>query len=213
MLLSGRTQSSKYAKVLEVPPGGRAVHELAAVITELAVLVPFSALSNGDAEANNVLLHASGAADARLIDFEYAGYTHALTDPVYLYVPGPAWLTVGDPTTTGLADQYRRALACGIPEAEDDQRYGFGLAAACVSWALVRLQRCALLDARSPGDHSRLQLIATLEAAAHTVETHRALPHLAAWIHRIATVLRRRWPDADQDFSDTARFPPYQARQ
>ncbi|MFJ1997753.1 hypothetical protein [Streptomyces asiaticus] len=161
------------------------------------------------------MLHASGPADARLIDCEFAGFTHALTDAVCLYVPGPAWLTVGDPTTTGRADQYRHALALGIPEAEDDQRYGDGLAAACVSWALVRLQQFPLLDARppgDPGDHSRLQLIATLEAAAHTSQTHQALPHLTAWIRRIAAVPRRRWSDADQDFTDPAGFPPYRAR-
>jgi hypothetical protein len=57
------------------------------------------------------MLYATGPADARLIDFEFAGYIHALTDAVCLYVPGPAWLTVGNPTTTGLADQYRHALA------------------------------------------------------------------------------------------------------
>ncbi|MDT0346472.1 hypothetical protein [Streptomyces litchfieldiae] len=81
-----------------------------------------------------------------------------------------------------------------------------------MSWALIRLQRFATLDTRSPGDLSRLQLIATLEAAAHTAETHRAVPRLTSWIRRIAAVLRRRWPDADQDFSDSARFPPYRAR-
>ncbi|MEU6548478.1 hypothetical protein [Streptomyces sp. NPDC046859] len=207
-----REKAIEHASALGVPLDGRATHELAAAMEELATPGPFLTLSNGDAEANNLLLHATGPADARLIDFEFAGYAHALTDAVCLYVPGPAWLTVGDPTTTGLADQYRRTLACGIPGAEDDRRYGYGLAAACVSWALVRLQRFALLDTRSPGDHSRLQLIATLEGAARTAETYRALPHLTTWIRRIAVVLRRRWPDADQDFADSARFPPYQAR-
>ncbi|MGP3980640.1 hypothetical protein [Streptomyces sp. KR80] len=207
-----RKGAIEHASALGVPLDGRAAHELTAAIDELAAPGPFFALSNGDAEANNILLHASGPADARLIDFEFARYTHALTDAVCLYVPGPAWLTVGDPTTTGLADQYRRTLARGIPEAEDDRRYGDGLAAACLSWVLVRLQRFTLLDTRSPGDHSRLQLIVTLEAAAHTAETYRTLPHLTAWIRRIAVVLRRRWPDADQDFADSARYPPYRAR-
>ncbi|MGW2082476.1 hypothetical protein ACWCOW_37155 [Streptomyces sp. NPDC001939] len=205
-------EAIEHASALGVPLDGRAAHELAAAMGELASPGPFLALSNGDAEANNLLLHASGPADARLIDFEFAGYAHALTDAVCLYVPGPAWLTVGDPTTTELADHYRRTLARGIPEAEDDVRYGYGLAAACVSWALVRLQRFALLDTRTPGHHSRLQLIATLDAAARTAETYRTLPHLTTWIHRIALVLRRCWPDADQDFADSARFPPYQAR-
>ncbi|MER5615134.1 hypothetical protein [Streptomyces sp. NPDC002215] len=207
-----RAGAIEHASSLGAPLGGRPAHELTSALDELASPGPFFALSNGDAEANNILLHASGPAEARLIDFEFAGYAHALTDAVCLYVPGPAWLTVDDPTATGLADQYRRALAHGIPEAEDDRRYGDGLAAACVSWALVRLQRFALLDTRSPGDLSRLQLIATLEAAAHTAQTCRTLPHLTSWIRRIATVLRHRWPDADQDFADPARFPPYRAR-
>jgi hypothetical protein len=197
---------------LDVPTTGQVNRELAKAAGELAAPGPFSALSNRDAEANNVLLHASGSADARLIDFEFAGYTHALADAVCLYVPGPAWLTVGDPTTTGLADAYRRALALGIPDAEDDRRYGDGLAAASVSWGLVRLRRFALLESRPPGDPSRLQLISTLEAAARTAESYRALPHLTGWIRRIAATLRRRWPDADQDFDDPARFPPYRAR-
>ncbi|MFD0351037.1 hypothetical protein ACFQ0M_43425 [Kitasatospora aburaviensis] len=207
-----RDTAIRHAAELGAPLDGRAEHELTAVLDELHHPGPFLALSNGDSEANNILLHPCRPADARLIDFEYAGYTHALTDAVCLYVPGPAWMTVGEPTATGLADHYRHALVRGIPEAEDDRRYGHGLAAACTSWALIRLQRFAVLDTRSPGDPSRPQLIATLEAAARTAAIHNALPHLTTWTHRIAALLRRRWPDADQDFTDPARFPPYRAR-
>ncbi|WP_435227467.1 phosphotransferase [Streptomyces sp. Tue6028] len=207
-----REAGIEHASAIGVPLEGRAAYELASATDELTSPGPFLALSNQDAEANNILLHASGPPDARLIDFEFAGYTHALADAVCLYVPGPAWLTVGDPTTTGLADQYRHALALGIPEAEDDRRYGDGLAAACVSWTLIRLQRFPLLDTRPPGDHSRLQLISTLEAAAHTCEIHRSLPRLTDWIRSIAAVLRCRWPDVDKDLADPARFPPYTPR-
>ncbi|MEU0809188.1 hypothetical protein [Streptomyces sp. NPDC005970] len=208
-----RDRGIEHAVGLGVPPEAGAATEIGAVADELAAPGPFLALGNGDAEANNVLLHASGPADARLIDFEFAGYAHALTDAVCLHVPGPAWMTVGDPAEgPDLAGHYRRALARGVPEAEDDRRYGFGLAAACVSWSLIRMERFALLDARPPGDRSRPQLVATLEAAAHTARSHRALPHLTAWFQRIAALLRRRWPDADQDFTDPVRFPAYQAR-
>jgi hypothetical protein len=115
-------------------------------------------------------------------------------------------MTAGDPIATGLADRYRRALADGVPEAEDDRRYGFGLAAACISWAIVHLHRFASLDNRAPGDGSRLQLVETLEAAAHTSDIHRALPHLAASVRRSAGQLHRRWSDADLDFTDPAAF-------
>ncbi|MFJ2960161.1 hypothetical protein [Streptomyces sp. NPDC087270] len=194
------------------PVTGRAETELSSALAELSEPGPFLAFSNGDAEANNILLHESGPADARLIDFESACYTHALLDAVCLHVPGPAWMTVGGPLSARLGDHYRGALAHGIPQAEDDLRFGFGLAAACVSWAIVRLQRFALLDTRAPGDHSRPQLVETLEASARTAEAHRAFPHLTGWARHTADLLRRRWPDADVDLTDPTAFPPYTAR-
>lgn len=200
------------AAALATPIDGPTASELAAVIDELHSPGPFLALSNGDAESNNILLHESGPADARLIDFEAAGYGHALLDAVCLYVPGPRWISVGDPVAGGLAEHYRRALAQGVPEAQEDRLYGFALAAACTSWALLRLQRFAVLDGRAPGDRSRLQLVETLEATARTAEAHRALPRLTGWFRRTAEVLRRRWPDADVDLTDPAGFPPYTPR-
>lgn len=207
-----RDEIHGHAAVPDAAITGRAATELAAVLTELSEPGPFLALSNGDAESNNILLHESGPADARLIDFESAGYTHALLDAVCLHVPGPAWMTVGDPMSTGLGDHYRSALAGGVPQAEDDLRYGFGLAAACISWAVVRLQRFTMLDARAPGDRSRPQLVETLEAAARTAQAHGVFPHLTGWARRTAHLLRRRWPDADLDFTDPTVFPPYTAR-
>jgi hypothetical protein len=207
-----RDEGCGHAAGLGVPLDGPAGDELADALGELSDPGPFLVLSNNDAEANNCLVHEAGPADARLIDFEHAGYTHALNDAVCLHVPGPAWMSVGDPLASGLADHYRRALARGVPEAEDDRRYGFGLAAACFSWALVRMERFPRLDARPPGDDSRGQLVATLEAAARAAKAHRALPRLAGWARRTAALLRRRWPDADLDFTDPAAFPPYTPR-
>jgi Ser/Thr protein kinase RdoA (MazF antagonist) len=87
-----------------VPVSGAVEHEFAVALAELADPGPFLALSNGDPEANNVLVHADGAADARLIDFEFAGFTHALHDAVCLHVPGPAWMSV---RMSALAEVYR----------------------------------------------------------------------------------------------------------
>ncbi|MHA4816708.1 hypothetical protein ACXZ65_20395 [Streptomyces aculeolatus] len=207
-----RDRAPVQAAALGAPLAGPVAAELGAAMAELSDPGPFGALSNGDAETNNVLVRESGPADARLIDFEAARYTHALLDAVCLHVPGPGWMTVGDPVAAGLADHHRRALARGVPEAEDDRRYGYGLVAACLFWAIARLQRFGTLDARAPGDRSRPQLVETLEAAARTAAHHRAFPHLAGWTRRAAALLRRRWPDADLDFTDPAAFPPYTAR-
>ncbi|MER5650660.1 hypothetical protein [Streptosporangium sp. NPDC002524] len=217
---------------------GRAETELARLLAELADPGPFLALTNGDAEANNFLTtdgflttegfpttggflttdgfpatdgddHADDYGDGRLIDFEFAGYRHALTSAVCLYVPGPAWLTVSDPIATGLEAGYRSALARGVPEADDDHLFGSGLASACLTWAATRFTRFPTLDARPPGENSRLQMVFTLDAAARAAEHHRALPHLSGWARRVAQVLRRRWPDTDVD---RTAYPAYTPR-
>ncbi|MFC4121763.1 phosphotransferase [Nonomuraea zeae] len=197
------------ARALGVPVSGAAERELGLALAELADPGPFLALSNNDPEANNVLVHAGGPPDPRLIDFEFAGFTHALNDAVCLHVPGPAWMSVrteADGSAASPAEVYRRALAAGVPQAEDDRRYGPALAAACLAYALARLSRLPTLDARPAGDPSRAQLVATLEAAAGTADSHRALPQLAGWCHRLAGAVRHRWPDADVDVTAIAPY-------
>ena len=116
-------QGHEDAAALGAPITGPAASELIAVLDELNAPGPFLVLSHGDAESNNILVRESGPADARLIDFEAAGYAHALIDAVCLHVPGPGWISV-----------------------------------------------------------------------------------------RTADVLRRRWPDADLDLTDSVRYPPYSPR-
>ena len=82
------------AAALGAPIAGPVASELTAVIEELNAPGPFLALSHGDAQSNNILVRESGPADARLIDFEDAGYAHALTDAVCLHAPGPGWVSV-----------------------------------------------------------------------------------------------------------------------
>ncbi|MEU6787728.1 hypothetical protein ABZ912_51790 [Nonomuraea angiospora] len=200
-----REEGRLQVAALGVEVAGGAERELAVVLEELEDPGPFLALSNGDPEANNVLVRAAGAPDARVIDFEFAGFTHALHDAVCLYVPGPAWLSVD----AGMGAAYRRALAVGVPEAQDDRRFGFGLAAACFSYALLRLQRLSQVDGRAAGDDSRVQLVATVEAAARVAEWFGVLPGLAGWAWRVGEALRRRWPDADVD---VAALPAFTAR-
>lgn len=205
-------EACEYATDLGVRVTAGVDSELGALCDELRAPGPFFALSSGDAGANNVLVHPDGPADARLIDFEACAFTHALLDAVCLYVPGPGWLTVGDPVALGVAESYRSALARGVPQAQEDRLYGFGLAAACAWWALQRLRRYPKVDMRTPGDKSRPQLIETLEAAARVACAHRALPHTAGWIRGTAERLRRRWPDADLEFTGPAAVAPYSPR-
>ena len=175
-----------------------AAHELAGIVTELASPSAFLAFSSGDPGVNNYLVDAHG--DGRLIDFESAGFRHAICDLINdLYVPGPMWLTVGDPLSNGVEEAYRRTVAQTVPEVTDDRWFGHAVSGAGFIFAAGRLRRLARLDARPPGDHSRLNRVAALEAAAGTAQRHHCLPHLTAWARTAAENLRRRWPDTDID--------------
>ena len=199
------TETRAYMESLEVAPSSRAEGELVDALAELSDPGPYLAFSNGDAAANNYLVD---GVDGRLIDFEFAAYRHALADAACLYVPGPAWITVSDPMANGLESEYRGALSSAVSEASDDVRFGFGVASACLVYAISRLHRFPLLDGRRRGDHSRLQMVSALESAANAAESHRSLAHLRGWVQEVASTLRRTWPDADQDLSAYAGYAP-----
>ena len=191
---------------LGVPMHAAASEELATLQAILPEPGPFLALSNGDAGLNNFL--ATGS-DGRIIDFEFAGYRHALADAQCLHVPNSLWLTVGDPVHDGTEDEYRRTLSAAVAEAEDDRVFGLGMAAGCLGMAVERLSRFSKVDARAPGDESRVQLVSTLQAACRGAEHHGSLPQLTGWVHGVIELLRERWPDAD---ADTAQFEPFTPR-
>jgi Phosphotransferase enzyme family len=202
---NGWTETRGYAEALGVSASGEVETEMATVVAEIAHPGAFLSFSNGDAGSNNFLVENG---DGRIIDFEFAGYRHALTDAVCLYVPGPIWLTVSDPITSGLETEYRAALCRSVPQVADDRRFGFGLAAACMAFAIERLNRFPVIDGRGAGDQSRLHRIATLESAAAVAESRGALRHLARWARRLGEVLRRRWPEADVDLTVYEPYTP-----
>lgn len=184
-----------------------ASHELAGALTELTNPGPFLAFSNGDPGVNNYLVDSDG--DGRLIDFEAAGYRHALSDLVNdLYLPGSMWLTVSDPTTNGIEKMYRNTLAPFVHEVTDDRVYGRIIAGAAFVFAASRLSSLPKMDIRPYGHQGRLHRIATLEAAAHTANRHQCLPQLTGWARTAADVLRRRWPDVDIDLNTLADYTP-----
>jgi hypothetical protein len=179
--------------------------EEANVAQALADPGPFRGFTNGDPHPNNYLLTGDSG---RLIDFEAAGFEHALSGAVWMHAPDPAWITAGQSMTAQLETAYRAALSLGVPEAQDDGLFGHALASNCLAWALTRLVRFQLLDSRPVGERSRLQMVATLELAAHSARRHRALPALAGWCERAGAWLRARWPDADLELSGRLPFEP-----
>lgn len=204
----GLDEASVISGQLGVPMSAGAAREAATLRATLAEQGPFLALSNGDAGFNNFLVQDS---DGRIIDYESAGYRHALSDAAYLHVPNSIWMTVGDPVRDGFESEYRRALAPAVPEAEDDRIFGLGMAAGCLAIAIERFSRFWKLDARRPGDESRLQLLSTLESACRAADYHRSLPQLVGWVRGVTQLLRQRWPDADLDLASVEPFSPRRA--
>jgi len=191
------------AAMLGVPLSVRVERDLATVLATFDDPGPFLAFSNGDAGSNNFMFD---GVNGRLIDFEFAGYRHALADAACLYVPGPAWIGVVDAITSGLEAEYREALCQSVPQAQDDRQFGLGIAAASLGCAIERLDRISLLDARLSGDKSRAQRVAALEHAAAAADAHRSLKDLSGWARSVAQALRRRWPDTDIEFQ--SRYVP-----
>ncbi len=186
-----------------LPPA--AEEELAGIVAHISDA--FLAFTNGDPQLNNYLVDANG--DGRLIDFEFAGFQSIFFGLANLYVPGPMWMTVNAPETHGLESLYRTELADVIPEIADDKIFNNGIAGASFIWALLRLHGLDRLNARKPGDSSRVHRVATLEAAADLAERKQCLPNLVDWARTAACLLRRRWPDADIDL---AALPDYTSR-
>lgn len=189
-----------------VPMSTAARHELAGVVDRVLDPGPLLALSNGDPETNNYLTDGS---DGRLIDFESAGFASVFVDVASLYIPGPMWLSVGDPGSDGRADAYRAELAPTIREITDDRRFGEGVAGAAFVEALRRLVSLPKLDLRERGESGRLHRVTTTEAAADTAARFGVLPHLTSWSREVAGFLRRRWPDTDIDLT---AVPPFTTR-
>jgi hypothetical protein len=202
--------TAQHMDALGLTMNGATGRDLASVVAELANPGPFLAFTNGDTGTNNFLVdERSGAGEGRIIDFEFAGYRHALTAASWIHMPGAMWITVTDPVNDALESHYREELSRAVPEATDDQRFGFAMAAACAVEALSRLNRFPILESRAPGDDSRVQMVATLEAAADVAEKHHSIPALRGWMRTVATALRRRWSDADVDLS---RYRSYTMR-
>ncbi|MDN5725031.1 MAG: hypothetical protein L0G99_03730 [Propionibacteriales bacterium] len=166
----------------------------------------FLALSNGDSATNNVLVVDDSV---MIIDYEFAGFRHCLTDLVEFYLPGPRFVAVADAASSGFEDSYRAELGQWIPEAADDQAFGVGLAAAGLTHAFVRLANFGTCDRRPRGDLSRLERLHGLESAADLAEGRSAFPFLTHWCRTLAKTLRRRWPDTD---IDTNQLPPFLPR-
>jgi hypothetical protein len=203
--VEGSWSAQDIGTYLEAPMRRSAEADLGRAVNVLTEPGAFLAFSNGDCGLNNYLI---GPDDGKVIDFEFAGNRHLVSDVACLYVPGPQWMAVGDPNKDGTEDAYRSILAPVLPQVADDAAYGQGVSAAGLLFALMRLGRLLVLDARPPGHESRRQMVSTLSAASRTARRFGCLPGLRGWVERLAEALRTRWPDADIDLAGIEPYSP-----
>ena len=173
-------------------------------IEEIQVIMedpgPWLVFSNGDPCPANTRL-ADGK--LRFLDFEHAGYHHALLDLTSLHLPFPAcpcWSRMPQSVATEAIRSYRQTFAKRHPPVIDDEIYYPQLAANCMAWAIQRLiglpKRDAFDEPHPVGFSRRGQLIATIEAAVGVARRAESLPELAAWLAELGESLEARWSDA-----------------
>ncbi len=192
--LEARERVARWADLLAIPlPRGfdAAYAHVAAVYADPG---PSLAFSHGDpAPSNNHL----SPGRVRLIDFEYAGYRHALYDLTgwAILCPLPwAWVA-------GMECVFRRGLgadARGGPFADDGQ-YREAWATLCAYRALAMLtwfppDLLAEDRAWAPGWTGRAALLSTTLRLHQTSAAAAALTPLADLGGRLSEALRARWP-------------------
>lgn len=174
---------------------------------------PWSVLSNGDPCPANTRL-AEGM--LRFLDFEHAGYHHALLDLTSLQLPFPAcpcWSLMPQSVATEAITAYRQTFAKRHPPVLDDDIYYPQLAANCMVWAIQRLiglpKRDAFDEPHPVGFSRRGQLIATIEAAVGVARRAESFPELANWLAGLGEALEARWSDAPMN---RPLFPAFAGR-
>jgi hypothetical protein len=127
--------------------------ELQQICNALAQAGPFLALAHGDVGAENALVNRG---TTTLIDFEFAGYRHALLDGVAWWMGFPTSRCSGKLPTSVLQrmdDAYRCELIRGCAAASDDRAYESARAAAAAYWLCEGLAQ--LLPAAKGAEEQR----------------------------------------------------------
>jgi hypothetical protein len=180
---------------------------------------PFRTWLHCDLKTQNVLRTKSD--QVQLLDFEFAGFGHALLDAVSVrmaFPPPPVpVINSGQMVPPGVVrrfeDGYRTEIVRGIPQAAEDDCYREALVQACAHWALVKLlsmwridlkERLAEGKAYDPEGRTpdrtgyarfRQQGVAYLQTFVVTAEEFEQLPIVRTVARRVIVALLRIWPE------------------
>ncbi len=183
--------------------------DIAGVLHAIADPEPFLAFTHGDPCLHNLFPLSTGAV---MLDFEWGGYRHALTDAVYSRMLFPTCYGIHR-LPRAILDQseavYRAALRERCSAATDDDAFGRATVVACAYWTLKTLQWYleAALDVDDAWTETRrLWLLARLEAFVEATEEFGFFLALGQMIRMLVRTLHEQWPDVD---ANVPYFPAF----
>lgn len=188
---------------LNVAPAAGIENELKQLTSIMENPGPFSVYTHGDPCPDNILFGTS----AKLLDFEFGAYRHALIEGVYARMPFPTcWCVSRLPARVihRMETSYRMELAKGCPVAYDDRLFAQAVAAACTYWTI---DDCRFLHRHleqdwqwSPGlATARQRFLLRFTVAREAIEASEYLQAIGKTFERIAGRLRQLLPpQADQ---------------
>lgn len=170
---------------------------------------PFLAFTHGDPCLHNLFPLNTNAV---MIDFEWGGYRHALTDAVYSRMLFPTCYGIYR-LPRAILDRneavYRAALSETCSAATDDDTFGRATVMACAYWALKTLQwylEVALDVDDAWTETRRIWLLARLQAFVETTEEFHFCLALGQMVRTLITTLQEQWPDVD---ANVPYFPAF----
>ena len=174
----------------------REVHD---VIASVESPGPFLSYVHGDPCPDNTFRNGR---QLRLIDFEFGGLGHALTDAAYGRMLFPScWCANRVPrdVIARMERAYRAELVKGCIAAQEDKVFESALTDTCGFWLLSSLSRSlanAIEADRTWGIATiRQRVLARLEAFISTAEEFDRRPALRDVATRLLDTLRKAWPD------------------
>lgn len=186
---------AEIAGISELPPS-----EVESLVRIAAEPGPFLALVHRDPCPDNVL-YVGGT--ARLIDFEFSRYAHALLDISYLRMGFPTCWCAGrlpEDLVERLEARYRRQIGAACLAATDE-RFDEALTSICAARLFMAydwLFEGALQEDRRWGISThRSRLLWYPHAFAARTAKCNALPGLRALTEALSDHLRQRWPESE----------------
>lgn len=188
--------------------------DLATVTRFWAEPGPFLAYTHGDPVPGN---ECKVGHQRKLLDFEYSGFRHALTEGVYAriqFVTGFYVQRIPDVIALAMENAYRTELVKGCPEASEDRRFYQAITEAC-AYATISMWHWAMpgiLDQDEQWGLSscRQRVLRRLALLAETTTAFGHLEALGAMAHKLRDELCQRWPI---EVHTMPYFPAFRAEQ